>query len=71
MSDDADAALTIIGECLGDRVDYAIRVFPSGQRVWTWTVLDRYVVRRAYIDVLQGETSYRIADFSRHPLFAP
>lgn len=64
-SDGTDEALKIIGEYMPAQANYKIETYPPGDRVWTWKIPERYVVRQAYLETENGE---RIIDFKDNPL---
>lgn len=63
VSDGTDKALRIAGEYMPG--DYWLEEYPCGQRVWDWTVPQRYRVNEAYIMDSHGEI---VADFKDNPL---
>lgn len=65
VSDDMDKALEIIRQYLPEKTNYTIETYPPKKKVWTWIVPERYVVREAYIETLDGK---RIVDFKENPL---
>jgi len=69
VCDDMDMALNIIGEYLPDAAQrYRIKTYPSGQKVWTWTVPPQYVVHEAYLEVMEGGRASKVFDFKDNPL---
>lgn len=68
VSDDTDHALELIGQYLPDSERYKIHRYPSGQKVWTWTVPPQYVVHEAYLEVLEHAAGCRVIDFKDNPL---
>lgn len=68
VSSDMDRAMSIIGEYLPEGFEYRINGYPSGQKVWTWTVPEKYVVEEAYLDLVGPGPRRRVVDFSDNPL---
>lgn len=68
VSDDMDRTLDIIGEYLPPQGEYRIHRYPSGQKVWTWTVPEKFVVEEAYLELLTEQGPRRVADFADNPL---
>ena len=64
-SDGTDEALRIVGEYMPASSNYTIETYVPGTPVWTWTVPERYVIRKAYLETEMGE---RIVDFADNPL---
>jgi aminopeptidase-like protein len=58
-------ALELVGEALPDGVHYEIESYTPGDRAWTWSVPERYVVREAWVETEAGQ---RIVDFADSPL---
>ncbi len=68
VSDDMDRAIEIIGEYIPRSANYKINQYPSGQKVWTWTVPERFHVTEAYLELLTPNGPKRIVDFADNPL---
>ncbi len=68
VCDDMDRALDIIGEVLPDTLDYHINAYPTGEKVWTWTVPEKYEVDEAYLELLTPDGPQRIVDFADNSL---
>ncbi len=64
-SQGTDDALQIIGENMPDVANNQVEVYPSGTKVWTWTIPERYDVHEAYLETQDGD---RILDFFINPL---
>lgn len=69
VSEDMDRAMELIGAALpaGDR-PYRLHLYPTGRKVWTWTVPPEYVVHEAYLEVLDKGTASKVLDFKDNPL---
>jgi aminopeptidase-like protein len=65
VSDGTDTALGLVGEALPDGLNYEIESYTPGDRVWTWSVPERYAVREAWIE---SESGRRVVDFADSPL---
>lgn len=65
VSDGTDQALEIVGRAMPASSAYEIETYAPGERVWTWKVPARYVVREAWVETVAGE---RIIDFADSPL---
>lgn len=65
VSDGLDRSLEIVAEYLPDAVEYQIENYLPGQKAWTWTIPERYVVHRAYLELENGE---KVLDFADNPL---
>lgn len=61
LSDDYDRALLRFGE----EVPLKIHQVPSGTKVWTWTVPEKWTCHEAYLETLDGK---RLIDYADHPL---
>ncbi|MBX3004134.1 MAG: DUF4910 domain-containing protein [Anaerolineales bacterium] len=61
LSDDYDRAL----ERLAQEVPMTIHAVPSGTKVWSWTVPEKWTCHEAYIETLDGR---RLLDYADHPL---
>lgn len=68
VSDGMDEAVRIVGQSVPQPARFRILEFPSGQRVWTWTVPRMYEVREAFLEVQHEGKTWRIADFRENPL---
>jgi aminopeptidase-like protein len=68
VHDDMDRAMQIIGDYLPAEGTYKIHGYPSGSRVWTWTVPEKYVVEEAYLELLTPDGPRRIVDVADNPL---
>lgn len=68
VSADMDRAMGVIAEYLPPEGEWRLNTYPSGDRVWTWTVPEEYVVDEAHLDLLTPEGSKRIVDFADNPL---
>ncbi len=62
VSDDT----TLFARGLAEMLRVDLLSVPSGTKCLTWTIPDKWVVREAYIETLDGE---RIADFAWNPLY--
>ncbi len=67
VSDDIDKTLEIIREVLpqGFQSNFRVVGIPSGSPCWTWSAPQKYTVKDAYIETLDGE---RIVDFHDNAL---
>jgi aminopeptidase-like protein len=65
VSDGLDRSLEIVAENLPEAVEYQIENYLPGQKAWTWTIPERYVVHHAYLELENGE---KVLDFSDNPL---
>jgi aminopeptidase-like protein len=61
LSDDYDRAL----KRLAAEVPLKIHQVPSGTKVWTWTVPEKWTCHEAYLETLDGK---RLIDYADHPL---
>jgi aminopeptidase-like protein len=61
ISDDFDRAL----QRLAAEVPMQIHEVPTGTKVWTWTVPDKWTCHEAYLETLDGT---RLIDYAQHPL---
>lgn len=61
VSDDYDRALAR----LGAEVPMTVHAVPSGAKIWTWTVPDKWTCREAWLETLDGQ---RLIDYADHPL---
>ena len=68
VSDGTDQAIEIIGQYLPEPARYRINRYPSGQKVWTWTVPPKFVVHEAYLEIVEGDRKKRLVDFQNNPL---
>ncbi|RED65056.1 DUF4910 domain-containing protein [Cohnella lupini] len=57
---------TLFARGLAELLQVDLLSVPSGTKCLTWTIPDKWVVREAYIESLDGE---RIADFAWNPLY--
>jgi aminopeptidase-like protein len=57
---------TLFAQGLAELLQVDLLSVPSGTKCLTWTIPDKWVVREAYIESLDGE---RIADFAWNPLY--
>ena len=64
-SDEMDEALQIVGKNMPTEANYQIESYAPGTPVWTWSVPERYVVHKAYLETEGGQ---RIVDFADNPL---
>jgi aminopeptidase-like protein len=65
VSDGLDRALEIVNEYMPDEAEYQIENYLPGRKAWTWTIPERYVVHRAYLETENGE---KVVDFADNPL---
>jgi aminopeptidase-like protein len=68
VSDDMDRAIEIIGEYLPEEHSYTTHEYPTGQKIWTWSVPEKYEVDKAYLEYLGPNGPERIVDFADNPL---
>lgn len=61
VSDHYDRALNRLAE----ELPMAIHAVPTGTKVWTWTVPEKWTCHEAYLETLDGE---RLLDYAAHPL---
>lgn len=61
VSDDYDRALARLGK----EVPMTVHSVPSGAKIWTWTVPDKWTCREAWLETLDGQ---RLIDYADHPL---
>jgi aminopeptidase-like protein len=61
LSDDYDRAL----QRLAAEIPLTIHEVPSGTKVWTWTVPEKWTCHEAYLETLGGQ---RLIDYADHPL---
>jgi aminopeptidase-like protein len=61
VSDDYDRALNR----LAVEVPMKIHTVPTGTKVWTWTVPEKWTCHEAYLETMDGE---RLLDHAEHPL---
>jgi aminopeptidase-like protein len=61
VSDDFDRALLRLSK----EVPMTIHEVPSGTRVWTWTIPEKWTCHEAYLESLDGQ---RLLDYKDHPL---
>lgn len=61
VSDDYDKAL----KRLAEEVPMTIHEYPTGTKVWTWTVPEKWTCHEAYLETLDGK---RLIDYADHPL---
>lgn len=61
ISDDYDRALARLGK----EIPLTIHEVPSGTKVWTWTVPEKWTCKEAYLETLDGK---RLLDYADHPL---
>lgn len=61
ISDDYDRALARLAR----EIPLKIHEVPSGTKVWTWTVPEKWTCRAAYLETLDGK---RLLDYSDNPL---
>jgi len=64
ISDDYDRALARLAE----EVPMTVHEVPSGTKVWTWTVPEKWTCHEAYLETMDGE---RLIDYADHPLHVP
>lgn len=57
---------SLFASSLAKQLNVNLLSVPSGTNCLTWTIPDKWVVREAYIETLQGD---RIADFAWNPLY--
>ena len=63
----------IISDGFNDALKYISKIIPlkiyeipSGTKCWTWTVPEKWTVKNAYVEDLQGK---KIVDLKDHPLY--
>lgn len=61
LSDDYDRALDRIAQ----EVPMQVHTVPSGAKIWTWTVPQKWTCHEAYLETLDGQ---RLLDYADHPL---
>lgn len=61
VSDDYDESLKYISNI----IPLSIHEIPSGTKCWTWTIPEKWMVKDAYIESVDG---HRILDIKDHPL---
>jgi aminopeptidase-like protein len=61
LSDDYDRAL----QRLAAEIPLTIHEVPTGTKVWTWTVPEKWTCHEAYLETLDGR---RLLDYADHPL---
>lgn len=61
VSDDYDIAL----KRLGEEIPMTIHAYPTGTKVWTWTVPEKWTCHEAYLETMDGR---RLIDYADHPL---
>jgi aminopeptidase-like protein len=61
VSEDFDQAL----KRLAEEVPMTIHEYPTGSRVWTWKVPEKWTCHEAYVETLDG---VRLIDYADHPL---
>jgi len=61
VSNDYDRALARLGK----ELPLVIHEVPSGTKVWTWTVPEKWTCQEAYLETMQGK---RLLDYANHPL---
>jgi len=61
ISDGYDEALEYIAKIIPLKIHH----IPSGTKCWTWTVPEKWTVKEAYIDDMEGR---RLLDLKEHPL---
>ncbi len=61
ISDDYDRALARLGK----EIPLKIHEVPSGTKVWTWTVPEKWTCKEAYLETLDGK---RLLDYTDNPL---
>lgn len=64
ISDDYDRALARLAE----EVPMSIHEVPTGTKVWTWTIPEKWTCQEAYLETMDGE---RLIDYADHPLHVP
>lgn len=64
ISDDYDRALARLAE----EIPMTIHEVPTGTKVWTWTVPEKWTCQEAYLETMDGE---RLLDYADHPLHVP
>jgi aminopeptidase-like protein len=62
LSDDYDQALMRLAE----ELPLKIHQVPSGTKVWTWTVPEKWTCHEAYLETLDGQRLINYADHSLH-----
>ncbi len=65
VSDGLDRSLEIVAGYLPTEMVYQVENYLPGQKAWTWTIPERYVVHRAFLETEEGE---KVVDFSDNPL---
>ena len=61
ISDDYDRALFRLAE----EIPMQIHEYPTGKRVWTWRIPEKWTCKQAYIETSDGQ---RLLDYEDHPL---
>jgi aminopeptidase-like protein len=61
VSDDYDRAL----DRLAKELPMTIHAVPTGSKVWTWTIPEKWTCHAAYLETMNGE---RLLDYETHPL---
>ncbi|MEX1247016.1 MAG: DUF4910 domain-containing protein [Anaerolineales bacterium] len=61
ISDDYDRALARLAE----EIPMAVHEVPTGTKVWTWTVPDKWNCHEAYLETMNGK---RLLDYADNPL---
>jgi aminopeptidase-like protein len=61
ISDDYDRALARLGK----EIPLKIYDVPSGNKIWTWTVPEKWICTEGYLETLDGK---RLLDYADHPL---
>jgi len=61
ISDDYDRALFRLAE----EIPMQIHEYPTGKRVWTWRIPEKWTCKQAFIEKLDGQ---RLLDYEDHPL---
>lgn len=61
VSDGYDQAL----DRLAKEIPLQVHEVPSGTKVWTWTIPEKWTCHEAYLETMEGE---RLLDYADHPL---
>lgn len=68
VHDDMDKTLDIIAEYLPAGHDWKVHRYPSGQKIWTWTVPEKFAVDEARLELLTPNGPEKVVDFRDHIL---
>jgi len=65
VSEGTDEALEIVGRAMPAGSGYEVETYIPGEQVWTWKVPERYLVREAWVETVEGD---RVIEFADSPL---